>query len=190
MTSDNAAFYLDAERLEAGMGDVRQSPRDLGRVDVIVIRPSVDERMVLPAVEVDVEEGLAGDTWRTRGSRNTVDGSADPGDQVTVMNSRFARLIAATDDRMALAGDQLFMDLDLSWGNLPTGSRLEFDEVVLEVTDVPHTGCAKFRERFGMEALRATNTPEGKDLRLRGINATVVRGGMLRQGESARIVRP
>jgi len=106
------------------------------------------------------------------------------------MNSRFARLIAATDDRMPLAGDQLFMDLDLSWGNLPTGSRLEFDEVVLEVTDLPHTGCAKFRERFGMEALRATNTPEGKDLRLRGINATVVRGGMLRQGESARIVRP
>lgn len=106
------------------------------------------------------------------------------------MNSRFARLIAATEDRVPLAGDQLYVDLDLSWGNLPTGTLLEFVEVTLRVTDVPHTGCAKFRARFGMPALRETNTPEGKDLRLRGINTTVVTGGMLRQGETVRVVRP
>lgn len=184
------AFHLTAEQIDAGMDAVRESPRDSGVLDVIVIRPAVDERLVLPLVEVDVDHGLAGDTWESRGSRMTEDGSANPGDQVTVMNSRFARLIAATEDRVPLAGDQLFMDLDLSWGNLPTGSRLTFDEVVLEVTDVPHTGCAKFRARFGMPALRQTNTPEGKDLRLRGINTTVVQGGMLRQGETARVARP
>ncbi len=190
MTSADPAFHLTAEQVAAGMADVRDSPRGPGRVDLIVIRPGIDERMILSEVEVDADHGLAGDSWAARGSRRRPDGSADPGAQVTVMNSHFARLIAGTDERMSLAGDQLFMDLDLSWGNLPTGTHLEFDEVVLEVTDVPHTGCAKFRERFGVAALRATNTPEGKDLRLRGINATVVRGGTLRQGESARVVRP
>ncbi len=184
------AFHLTAEQIEAGMDAVRQSPRDAGVLELIVIRPAVDERLVLPLVEVDVDHGLAGDTWESRGSRTTEDGSANPGDQVTVMNSRFARLIAATEDRVPLAGDQLFLDLDLSWDNLPTGTRLCFDEVVLEVTDVPHTGCAKFRARFGMPALRQTNSPEGKDLRLRGINTTVVQGGMLRQGEVARRERP
>lgn len=190
MTDDDAAFHLTAEQVAEGMVSVRQSPRDGGALDLIVIRPGVDERLVLPLVEVDQAHGLAGDTWESRGSRNTPDGSADPGDQVTVMNSRFARLIAATEDRVPLAGDQLYLDLDLSWGNLPTGTLLEFDEVTLRVTDVPHTGCAKFRARFGMPALRETNTPEGKDLRLRGINTTVVTGGMLRQGETVRVVRP
>lgn len=190
MTTDNEAFHLDQGAVDLGLDDVRRSPRDSGTVDLLVIRPDVDERVVVPQVEVDVEHGLAGDTWESRGSRNTPDGSADPGDQVTVMNSRFARLIAATEDRVPLAGDQVYADLDLSWGNLPTGTRLEFGEVVLEVTDVPHTGCSKFRERFGMPALRATNTPDGKDLRLRGINTTVVSGGMLRVGETIRVVRP
>ena len=187
---DQAAFHLSPADLEVGMGAVRTSPRDTGVVELIVIRPGIDERIVLPEVEVDAEGGLAGDSWRERGSRNTEDGSADPGEQVTVMNSRFARLISATEDRVPLAGDQLYMDLDLSWGNLPTGTLLEFPAVTLQVTDVPHTGCAKFRARFGMDALRLTNTTEGKDLRLRGINTTVVRAGMLRSGESARVVRP
>ncbi len=188
--SEHDAFHLSAEQVDAGLPAVRQSPSDVGSLDLIVIRPAVDERIVLPQVEVDVDHGLAGDTWESRGSRMTENGSAHPGDQVTVMNSRFARLVAATEDRVPLAGDQLYLDLDLSRANLPTGTRLEFDEVVLEVTDVPHTGCAKFRARFGMPALRATNTPEGADLRLRGINTTVVRGGMLRQGEEARVRRP
>jgi hypothetical protein len=183
-------FHLTAEQVEAGMESVRQSPRDSGALDLIVIRPARDERLVLPLVEVDLEHGLSGDSWESRGSRMTEDGRAHPGDQVTVMNSRFARLVAATQDRVPLAGDQLYVDLDLSVHNLPTGTRLEFDEVALEVTDVPHTGCEKFRMRFGMPALRATNTPEGRDLRLRGINTTVVRGGMLRQGEVARVSRP
>lgn len=188
--SEHDAFHLTAEQVDSGLATVRQSPRDVGVLELIVIRPAVDGRIVLPQVEVDAAHGLAGDTWESRGSSKTPDGSANPGDQVTVMNSRFARLIAATPDRVPLAGDQLYLDLDLSWANLPTGTRLEFDEVVLEVTDVPHTGCSKFRERFGMPALRATNTAEGKELRLRGINATVIRGGMLRSGEAARISRP
>lgn len=187
---DQGAFHLTAEQVEAGMADVRQSPRDAGALDLIVIRPEVDARLVVPQVEVDADHGLAGDSWESRGSRMTADGSANPGDQVTVMNTRFARLIAATDDRVPLAGDQLYVDLDLSVTNLPTGTRLEFGEVVLEVTDVPHTGCEKFRARFGMPALRQTNTPEGRELRLRGINTTVVMGGMLHQGEVVRVRRP
>jgi len=187
---DQGAFHLTAEQVEGGMAAVRQSPRDAGALDLIVIRPAVDARLVVPEVEVDADHGLAGDSWESRGSRHTADGSAHPGDQVTVMNTRFARLIAATDDRIPLAGDQLYVDLDLSVANLPTGTRLEFAEVVLEVTDMPHTGCEKFQARFGMPALRQTNTPEGRELRLRGINTTVVTGGMLRQGEVAQVRRP
>lgn len=189
-TDDKDAFHLTAEQVDAGMASVRQSPRDTGSLDLIVIRPAVDARLVVPQVEVDADHGLAGDSWEARGSRMTPDGSAHPGDQVTVMNTRFARLIAATEDRIPLAGDQLYVDLDLSTSNLPTGTRLEFSEVVLEVTDLPHTGCEKFQARFGMPALRQTNTPEGRELRLRGINTTVVTGGMLRQGEVARVSRP
>jgi hypothetical protein len=190
MTTDDAAFHPSTDQVDEGMASVRQSPRDAGALALIVIRPRVDERLVLPSVEVDVAHGLAGDNWESRGSSSTPDGAADPGEQVTVMNIRFARLIAATEDRVPLAGDQLYVDLDLSVGNLPTGTLLEFDEVTLRVTDVPHTGCAKFRARFGMPALRMTNGPEGRDLRLRGINTTVVTGGMLRQGETVRVTRP
>ncbi len=186
---DQGAFHLTAEQVEGGMAAVRQSPRDAGALNLIVIRPAVDARLVVPEVEVDADHGLAGDSWESRGSRHTADGSAHPGDQVTVMNIRFARLIAATDDRIPLAGDQLYVDLDLSVANLPTGTRLEFAEVVLEVTDLPHTGCEKFQARFGMPALRQTNTPEGRELRLRGINTTVVTGGMLRQGEVLQVRR-
>lgn len=189
-TDDEDAFHLTAEQVDAGMASVRQSPRDTGSLDLIVIRPAVDARLVVPQVEVDADHGLAGDSWEARGSRMTPDGSAHPGDQVTVMNTRFARLIAATEDRIPLAGDQLYVDLDLSTSNLPTGTRLEFSEVVLEVTDLPHTGCEKFQARFGMPALRQTNTPEGRELRLRGINTTVVTGGMLHQGEVAQVSRP
>jgi len=109
---------------------------------------------------------------------------------VTVMNIRAARLIAGTDDRVPLAGDQLYLDLDLSTENLPTGTLLEIGEAALRVTDAPHTGCAKFSERFGVEALRLTAKPDGKLLRLRGINTAVARPGVIRRGDTVRVVRP
>ena len=154
------------------------------------MRPAKGERVVLDVAVVDPAVGLQGDTWDQRGSSRTPDGGPNPEAQVTVMNSRAVDLVAGSRERPALAGDQLYVDLDLSVDNLPTGTRLVIGEAVLEVTASPHTGCAQFKERFGVEALRFTATPEGRELRLRGINTQVVSGGTIRPGDTVRVERP
>jgi MOSC domain-containing protein YiiM len=169
--------------LEAGLDEIRRSPADGGTVQLIVRRPAVDRREVSEVAELDTEQGLVGDTWRIRGSRRTPDGSSDPEAQVTVMNARVAALLAGSHDTWSAAGDQLYVDLDLAESNLPAGTRLAIGEALLEVSAVPHTGCAKFGGRFGVDALRFVSTPEGRELRLRGLNAKVVRGGTIRLGD-------
>jgi MOSC domain-containing protein YiiM len=182
--------HVDAATLRAGLAEVRRSPSDAGIVEMLVVRPAVDARSVVDRVQVDLQRGLVGDSWLERGNSRTPDGSADPQAQVTVMNSRAALLMAGQRDRMPLAGDQLYLDLDLSVDNLPTGTVLEFADAALEVTAAPHTGCSKFTARFGVDALRLTATPDGLQLRLRGINARVVRPGAISVGETVRVVRP
>ena len=172
--------------LEAGLEDVRRSPGDVGRVELIVRRPAVDEREVLEEATLDPAEGLVGDTWKVRGSRRTPDGSAHPEMQLNIMNVRAARLVAGDDDRRQLAGDQLYFDLDISLANLPPGTQLALGTAVIEVTAQPHTGCAKFSRRFGEEALKFVNSDVGKELRLRGMNAKVVVPGTVRAGDEVR----
>lgn len=185
-----AVHHRDADELAAGMDAVRSSPRDAGAVELLVVRPAVEVRETPTEVTVDPADGVIGDSWRERGSRRMADGSADPEAQVTVMNSRAALLVATTHERMPLAGDQVYVDLDLSVDNLPPGTVLDFGESALEVTAAPHTGCAKFSARFGVDALRLTAMPEGRSLRLRGINTRVLRGGVIRVGDVVRVVRP
>lgn len=176
--------------LDARLDDVRASPAEVGTLDLIVRRPGVAEREVLGVGELDTEVGLVGDNWQERGSRHTPDGSAEPGKQLNVINSRLARLVAGDDaDARALAGDQLHVDLDLSVVKLPTGSRLAIGEAVIEVSPDPHNGCAKFTQRFGLDAMRFVNSAVGKDLRLRGLCARVVVGGTIRTGDRVVVVR-
>ena len=169
--------------LEAGLGDIRRSPADNGNLRLIVRRPAVDRRELLETAQLDTEQGLVGDSWRARGSKRTADGSADPEAQITLMNSRVAALLAGSSDGWSAAGDQLYVDLDLAESNLPAGMRLALGDAVLEVSAVPHTGCAKFSGRFGLDALRFVSTREGRELRLRGLNARVVQGGTIRLGD-------
>jgi hypothetical protein len=187
---DHTQHHRDAASLAAGVDVVRAAPRESGSVTLLVLRPAVGEREAPTEVTVDLVRGLVGDTWVERGSRRMPDGSADPDAQVTVMNSRAALLMAATRERMPLAGDQVYVDLDLSVDNLPAGTVLDFGGAALEVTAAPHTGCAKFSARFGVDALRLTASPEGRSLRLRGINTRVVRGGVITVGDGVRVVRP
>lgn len=175
--------HLSRERLEAGLGRIRESPRDGGRLTLIVRRPAVGERELPAETMIDTDSGLAGDNWLTRGSKSTPDGLADPQRQVTVMNARVAELVADGTERMPLAGDQLYVDLDLSLDNLPPGSLLAIGQAVLEVSEVPHLGCAKFVERFGAEAMRFVNSRTGRQLRLRGMNTRVVVPGTVRLGD-------
>lgn len=174
------------EDLEAGLEHIRSSPVDHGTLELIVARPAEDQRKVLDRGHIDLTDGLAGDTWRTRGSSATADGSADPEAQLTLINSRLAALVAGTADHGGLAGDQLYVDLDLSAQRLPAGTRLEIGEAVIEITAKPHRGCAKFRARFGHDALRFVNTGEGLSLNLRGRNAKVVTPGTIKRGDPVR----
>jgi hypothetical protein len=183
-------WHRQPEELTAGLDHVRESPRDVGRLELIVVRPAVATRHPLDSASLDVEVGVVGDTWIERGTSRSADGGPDPDAQVTVMNSRAVDLVAVTRDRWPLAGDQLYVDLDLSVENLPTGTILEIGAAQLEVTAAPHTGCAQFKDRFGVEALRLTATPDGRSLRLRGINTRVVRGGDITRGDAVRVVRP
>jgi len=171
------------DELEAALDDIRQSPQDEGILELIVRRPAVDEREVLEEGELDLVEGLVGDTWRTRGSGSTPDGSSHPDMQLTLMNARIIAFLAQDKERWPLAGDQLFVDMDLSVANLAPGTRLAIGSAVVEVTAKPHTGCAKFTARFGMDAMKFVNSPVGRQLNLRGINAKVVQPGTMRAGD-------
>jgi hypothetical protein len=166
--------------LEAGLNHIRCSPKDSGVLVLISRRPRVEEREVLEEAEISLTEGLVGDNWKTRGSSRTSDGSAHPDLQLTLMNSRMIGLLADERQHWALAGDQLFIDLDLSAHNLPPGTQLEIGTAIIEITAYPHAGCKKFGARFGPEALKFVNSPLGKELQLRGLNAKVVHPGKVR----------
>jgi MOSC domain-containing protein YiiM len=180
--------HLTTDELEKGLDEVRRSPKDGGRVELIVRRPDEDEREELAEASLSCETGLVGDTWSTRWSRRT-GAPPEPERQLTLMNVRAAALVAGGAERRALAGDQLYVDLDLSYSNLPPGSRLEIGSAVVEITEPPHTGCAKFASRFGTEALKFVNSPVGRDLNLRGVNAKVSQAGVVRVGDVIRAVR-
>lgn len=181
-------MYLTTEQLEAGLDTVRQSPKDVGTLEMIVRRPQVDAREVLEEGELDLEMGLVGDTWLERGSGRTADGSAHPDMQLNVINARLLDLVAQDKARWQLAGDQLVVDFDLSEANIPPGTQLAIGSAVIEVTAQPHTGCQKFVARFGREAMLFVNSPLGKQLHLRGINARVVQPGTIRTGDAVRKV--
>lgn len=178
--------HLTTEQLQAGLDDIRRSPAGAGEVKLIVRRPRVGHREVLDEGTLDTVEGLMGDTWRVRGSSRMPDKkSPHPDMQINVMNARAIALIAQHPERWALAGDQLFVDLDLSGANLPAGTRVQLGTAVIEVTAQPHTGCGKFVERFGLDAMKFVNSPVGRELNLRGINARVVQNGIVRRGDVA-----
>ena len=177
------AEYLSMMELEAGLDHIRQAPKDHGTLKMIVCRPNVEERAVLQEGRLDLLGGLAGDTWKVRGSRHTPDGSANLYAQVTVMNARAIALVAQREERWALAGDQLYIDFDLSEDNIPPGTQLAIGSAIIEVSAQPHSGCKKFSDRFGVEAIKFVNSPEGKRLHLRGINTKVIQPGIIRVGD-------
>jgi hypothetical protein len=182
--------HLTVEELEAGLPQVAQSPKDRGELKLIVRRPATGEREVLESGELDLVVGLIGDNWKTRGSRHMPDGSANPNSQITIMNSRVIALLAPEEQRWPLAGDQLYVDFDLSANNIPPGTQLAIGSAVVEVTAQPHAGCKKFADRFGVEAVEYINSPEQKELQLRGINSKVVQPGTIRVGDVVRKMLP
>jgi hypothetical protein len=183
--------HMELATLEDGLAEIRRSPSDAGVVELVVRRPAENEREVLSEAALDPVEGLVGDCWRARGSSATEDGTAHPDMQLTLTNARVAALVARARDRWPLAGDQLYVDLDLSAANLPPGTRLDVGSAVIEITAEPHRGCGKYARRFGVDALKFVNSSAGRELNLRGVNARIVAAGTVRPGDAIRIaIRP
>jgi len=177
-----APKHLMVDELAAGLDEITQAPSDNGVLEMIVRRPAVGQREVIEQGQLDPAEGLVGDNWSRRGAGRPLNADV----QLTLMNARVAALVAQDRNRWALAGDQLFVDLDLSEANLPAGSHLTIGSAVIRVSEQPHTGCAKFVERFGMAAMEFVNGSQGKALHLRGINARVIKAGTVRIGDRVR----
>jgi len=182
--------HRSRQDLNDSLTHIREAPSDGGEVKLIVCRPRSEERKTLTEGYFDCEKGLVGDDWLTRGSSSRAGGEANPLAQVTVMNSRVLEAIAGEIRRWPLARDQLYVDLDVSAENLPEGTRLSVREALLEVTAKPHTGCAKFTRRFGLDAMRWVNSEEGMKLRLRGINTRILRSGTVQIGDRVTKTNP
>jgi len=175
--------HLTTDELQAAFTALAPSPKNGGALQLIVRRPRPGEREVVETGELDPVDGLVGDNWSSRGSPRTPDGRADPNCQLNIMNARVVALVAGDKSRWPLAGDQLFVDFDLSEENVPPGTRLAIGSAVVEVTPPPHTGCAKFVQRFGVDATKFVNSEMGRRLHLRGVNAKVVRRGVIQVGD-------
>jgi hypothetical protein len=183
--NDSVATHATREELERGLEMLRRAPRLEGVLELIVRRPQVGAREILQEGQLHPDEGLVGDSWKLRRSR-TPDGLPNPETQLNVMSSRAAALVAREKERWALAGDQLFVDFDLSFANIPPGTRLAIGSAVLQVSEEPHTGCGKFLSRFGLDAQKFVNSTVGRELGLRGINARVIEPGTIRVGDVVR----
>jgi len=183
MTTTDAERHYTTAELEERLPMVDGTPADVGRVELVIRRPAEGRREVLDEAMLDLEHGVVGDRWslgRSHGRPPNVKA------QVTLMSARAAGLVAGSKERWPLAGDQLYVELDISEANLPPGTRLAIGTAVVEVSDEPHTGCKKFVTRFGTDAMRFVNSPEGRALRLRGMNTRIVEPGVVRPGDEIR----
>lgn len=174
------------EDLQAALAAMPLAPRDVGAVEWLVRRPVPLEREVVEWAELCPERGLVGDCWPSKPSKRTTDGSPHPEMQLTLMNAAVTKVIAGPKQDWAAAGDQIYVDFDLSEASLPAGTRLQLGTAVIEITAEEHLGCGKFHERFGSAALRWVNGKERRGLRLRGVNAKVVQAGKVAVGDQLR----
>lgn len=177
----SAAIHRTTAQLEDCLSNIVSAPADRGIVEMIVRRPGEERREVVEKARLDPDLGLVGDDWINRVDEN---GEPHHAAQLTLMNSRAVDAFARSRERWPLAGDQLYVDLDLSVANMPAGTMLRVGEAAVRISETPHTGCAKFASRFGSDALRFANVGEGRELRLRGVNASIVSGGTVRTGDT------
>ena len=177
------AYHRSREELDRGVDDIMEAPKDRGRLEAIVIRPENNERRPVNSIELSAKEGVKGDHWAKGCWKSLPDGNPHPDVQICIMNARVIRKIAGDKAHWPPAGDQLFIDLDLSRDNLIPGQRLKLGGATLEITEVPHNGCQKFIERYGLDATQFVNSKFGKEHRFRGVYAKVVEDGAVSVGD-------
>ena len=175
--------HVTAAEFQERLPEILNAPKDNGVLKMIVIRPVENERRILDSCELSAAKGIHGDNWADGCWKKLPDGSPHPDVQIALTNQRVMEAIASDPERRALAGDNLYVDLDLSEENLSPGDRLCVGSAILEITDTPHNGCGKFKQRFGGDALGFINSPLGKSFHLRGIYAKVVQDGVVSVGD-------
>jgi hypothetical protein len=181
----STGLHVSRDELDARLDELRALDAHEGTLELIVVRPSEGQRETPPTAELTLEDGLVGDRWRASAHLRE-DGTVSRENQLTLTSTRMLGLIAEPE-RWPLAGDNLLVDMGLDMESLPIGSRLAIgDEVVVQISKIPHTGCAKYSARFGSDALKFINSPEGRALRLRGVNAHVVQPGTVSTGDAIR----
>lgn len=181
--------HLTLQQMNEGLPFILQSPPNHGEIELLVIRPAPLERKIVEEISINKTDGAAGDIWKVKQTSSTPDGNPHPEKQVTIMNSRCINLLAGDKEFWSLAGDQVYADLDLSEFNLPHGTDLKLGTAILRVSASPHNGCKKFSQRFGKDAMRFVNSPEGKSNHLRGINTYVIKEGVVRMGDKIEVLR-
>lgn len=182
--------HLTTEEIEAGLENVLSSPADSAVVEAIVRRPAAGQRDELTSCELTVTGGLIGDHWAKGAWKSLPDGSPDPDVQISLMNRRFLDLIATSKANWAPAGNNFIVDMDLSAENLAVGQRLSLGAAEIEISPVPNTGCKFFIERYGRDACVFVNRGIGRDRRLRGVYARVVKDGLVSVGDKLRKLDP
>ena len=175
--------HLPLADLQAGLPGILASPVDNGVLRAVVIRPGPGTRTDLESCDLSLAGGAHGDAWANGCWKSTDDGRPHPDVQICIMNARCIETIAGERANWSPAGDNLFVDLDLTPENLPAGQRLGIGTAIIEVTDTPHNGCANFTRRYGRDATIFVNKGEGRTLRLRGIYARVVQDGRVSVGD-------
>ncbi len=179
------ARHLDKQELAAGLPEILKSPKDRGPIESITVRPASEQRRTVNSVAISLAGGVEGDHWAQGCWKSTDAGKPHPDVQICMMNSRCIDLIAGDKDNWAPAGDNLFIDMDLTPENLPPGTRIAMGTAILEITDTAHKGCAKFIERYGRDACVFVNVGDGDRYKLRGIYGRVVQDGVLSVGDLA-----
>lgn len=176
--------HVTQSDIDTRMDWVLESPNDNGSVALIVVRPQTDKREILSQALFSPQTGVAGDNWQTHCWKKLANGQPDPEVQVAIMNARMIDVLAGDQSRWPLAGDQLFVDFDLSVMNLSPGQRLQIGDALLEITAAPHRGCRKFKQRFGEDALHYVNSAHGDAHRLRGVYAKIIAAGQVSTGDA------
>lgn len=175
--------FVTQPEIDQRLSSVLDSPKDQGTVEMIVVRPFKNQRKTLIHVLFSPEAGVTGDNWKTQCWKKLNDGQSDPDVQVAIMNARMIDMLTDDKAHWPLAGDQLFVDFDLSVTNLSPGDQLQIGDAVLQITAEPHRGCSKFKQRFGELAMHCVNSAQGDAHRLRGIYAKIISAGNVSVGD-------
>ena len=177
---------LSLDHLKTFMPHILDAPKDDVALDLVVVRPDRDIRELPKRARVTAKDGVVGDHWITGSGLRNDDGTGLVDAQICMMMSRVIEAIASSQENWPPAGDNLFLDMDLTPSNMPPGTRFSIGTAEFVVTPQPHNGCQKFIDRYGRDACLFVNTGEGRNLRLRGIYSRVTRDGEISPGDRLR----